>query len=137
MLLSRYSTSVHHLFRILNKSESDKDTRNCQKEITKLRADSVSVTEENKNLKQELALRKNVEKNLEMSMKQIEQFKSEVCKYKMMSDSYKAELEHTLASLNQDKKVESQNQLGQILLDRIETMLQSKDLKTPEQEAKW
>ena len=117
MLLSRYSTSVHHLFRILNKSESDKDTRNCQKEITKLRADSVSVTEENKNLKQELALRKNVEKNLEMSMKQIEQFKSEVCKYKMMSDSYKAELEHTLASLNKDKKVESQNQLGQILLD--------------------
>ncbi|CBY41707.1 unnamed protein product, partial [Oikopleura dioica] len=78
----------------------------------------------------------NVEKNLEMSKKQIEQLKSEVCKYKMMSDSYKAELEHTLASLNQDKKVETQNQLGQILLDRIETMLDSKDLKAPEQEAK-
>lgn len=111
--------------------------RNCQKEISKLRADSVSIVQDNKTLNQELALRKNVEKNIEMSKKQIEQLKSEVCKYKMMSDSYKAELEHTLASLNQDKKVETQNQLGQILLDRIETMLESKDLKAPEQEAKW
>ena len=93
--------------------------------------------EENKSLKHELSVRHNVAKNLEIANKQVDHLKSEVNKYRMMSDSYKAELEHTLASLHQDKKLETQNQLGQILLDRIETMLQSKDLKSPQKEAEW
>ncbi|CAG5110025.1 Oidioi.mRNA.OKI2018_I69.chr2.g4476.t1.cds [Oikopleura dioica] len=117
------------------KSESEKDMRSCQKEINQLRSDSTAIKEENKSLKQNLALQNNVGRNLEVAKHQIEALKKEVAKYKMMAESYKAELEHTITKLQQDKKVDAQNQLGQILLERIEIMLKSKELKSPEKEA--
>ena len=111
--------------------------RSCQKEINQLRSDSTAIKDENKSLKQNLALQNNVARNLEVAKHQIEALKKEVGKYKMMAESYKAELEHTITKLQQDKKVDAQNQLGQILLERIEIMLKSKELKSPEKEAEW